>query len=72
MRVLLAVILTAIITVILTWEGAMFYHREQLGEIIVNGCPQLILNPNDLEVWLIRSPDGAYIPIRPRAPKPKN
>lgn len=71
-RVFPAVILTAIVTAAVTWIGALAYRDETFARIIWDQCPQLIIEPHDPERSFIKTDTGGYIPIRPRAPKPKD
>jgi hypothetical protein len=69
MRVLLAVVLTAIITAGLTWTFALAYRDEVFAALLWERCPQTIKNPHGPEAAWIETLDGTFIPVRPRPTK---
>lgn len=72
MKFFLVSILTAIVTATLTWIAALDHRDETFAKLTWARCPQLILEPHHAERSFIQTLDGGYIPIRPRAPRPKN
>lgn len=69
MRMLVAVLITAIVTFFATNFWARVDRDERFAKLLWAKCPQLVLEPHHPERAFIQFLDGALVPIRPR-PKP--
>ena len=66
MRVLMAVLVTAVVTFFATNIWARHDGKERFAKLLWSKCPQVILDANHPERAFIPFLDGGYYPIRPR------